>query len=167
MVESITFAFSRAFHVLVMAVRVLIYVSFFWIAGPVIAGAVHGAVFPVMVSSETYISQAQPASAHVTKIWGTARRRQDCDFVSLKWYYGKRNDRRVPVSVGLRFLEKPKIRPKGGMTFGPWVVRISIRQLFNSHADVIHENCRIQFAGLQFTLPWQVKSRFYDGDIDK
>ena len=112
-------------------------------------------VNPVMVSSDTVLTKIEPISYIATIVEGSAVRKRDCTFESLRWYYGVRGE--WAVNIGVRFLEGPKIRPSGHMAFGPWRLQIPAEKIENTYADVFHQ-CRV----FGIKLPWHSRSRFYN-----
>lgn len=185
MIEAAQFAIYRAGQVLALAFKVLFFMAVLWSVTPILGSLIHSKFFPVMVSSETNLYLSDPINKNITQVSGTALRRQDCDFVELRWYHGLRGERRSKVHISAQdrmvlsqqiislldkgqalvvFLEKSKVRPRGEMVFGPWNVRLGISQLWHSHADVVHENCRYRLFGAEIVLPWQVTSHFFDGN---
>ena len=109
---------------------------------------------PVMVSSDTVLTKIEPQGYLATIVEGSAIRKRDCTFESLRWYYGVRGER--AVNIGVRFLEGPKIRPSGHMEFGPWKLQISADRIEQTFADVFHQ-CRV----FGIKLPWLSRSSFY------
>lgn len=131
-------------------------IAFSFVSAVVVLGPhVESVVYPVMKSKQTHISEAVQTGSYETNIYGSAVRRRDCTFISLKWYYGKRGER--AVSVTHKFLGPPKIRPQGIMEFGPWSLRLPPELITQSYADAYHQ---CSFLGIPF--PWISKSGFYN-----
>lgn len=129
-----------------------ILIAFLIIVGPgTIEGNLHPCCSPAEIT-KTEISMNQDD----TLFWGTAARlRPECNFVRLEGFLGERQRRYVPITV---ILGKPKVRPDGEFTFGPWIAKgITPKQLReNTFMDVYHQ-CFI----FGFPVPWLVKSHFY------
>ena len=124
--------------------------------GIIVTAAPHAERYfnPVMVSSDTVLTKIDPQGYLATIVEGSAIRKRDCTFESLRWYYGVRGER--AVNIGVRFLEGPKIRETGHMAFGPWRLEISVDKIEQTYADVYHQ-CRV----FGIKLPWLSRSSFY------
>ncbi len=131
-------------------------IAFATVSAVVVSGPlVETSLYPVMKSNQTEITEKVQTGAYETKIYGHAVRRRNCDFVELKWFYGKRGER--AVSVKHRFSGPPKIRNTGVMEFGPWTLSLAPDLVEHSYADAYHQ-CKV----FGIPLPWLSKSRFYN-----
>lgn len=96
-------------------------------------------LFPV--TSDTKIETTEViglGGTQWTAITGSADKLRDCVFMDLHWYLADPLSGRS-VRLDKRFLEGTKIRPEGGFTFGPWLVKTTPELLMsNTYAEAIH-----------------------------
>lgn len=117
-------------------------------------GEIEGRIWPVMGPLEVSDPVPFPPPSY-RYVWaGQADKLRDCDFVSVTWYLGPRNGRRVVVRS--EFADKPQVRGVGTLFWSNIRIALDpaeVRQ--NSHADVLHD-CG---------WPWLTKTQFYDGSL--
>lgn len=114
------------------------------------AGRLEGKHFPVVERAEIVVSDKISDDPNVTRFEGTARKLRNCEFNRIYWRIGKPGESQAPAQITI--LESDKVRTPGEFSFGPWITRMTPRDLlYNSEGIVVHDCHPL----------WQTISTFY------
>ena len=87
--------------------------------------SVEGRLWPV--TERTELTAVEPAGELKADVTGTSIKLRNCDFVEVRWLYGRPEE---PSSrVVIDFMDQPRPRPEGSFTFGPWRVGMPADQV--------------------------------------